>query len=534
MRLPIRMPTLPIRRRFVLLIGDDGVLLVSAGKRGDPLRLFATSIDDEAGVAAIREALYAEPKTPLCVLIDTLDQSYRSEGLPRVNPLDQAKVVRRRLEMTFPGGNLRGARRLRDDAERRTQKQYMFVAVGDTPHLQAWLRFVEAVPNPLLRVGTLPLESAGLVGRIQQIDPESAGPRTWYALVTWQRTGGFRQIIVHQGHLAFTRLTPGLEDPASPALIAGTLERDLRSSLGYLTRLGFKEGDLLRLVIVAPQETHATLAALRIAGEAPTAVTPQAFGARMGLRIRADDRFGDELHAAWFAQAPITTLQIMPRKLNERRLVDEAAAWSLRAGVAALAGAGLYGTLLFVQTLLDEQAFAEREPQLAGAVQRVRAAEEALGIFSIPVGTVRGTIELKEMLQRNDVHPWSMLLAVTRSLSPEERLDHLDWRPYEAQPGTGQQAGQGTRQDGPPPMETLLSVRFEETVPRNEVVERTDALRDRIAALLQDQLVEVARYPIAIERNQTLTGGGIVLTPTSQDEVAASFTAQLTIRSGPS
>jgi len=495
--------SLSIGRRLVLLIGDEGALLMSVGG-GTELRRFAARYDDGPEVDAIRRALEAEPKTPLCILLDHLDQTYRRETLPRINPLDQQKVVRRRLEMTFPGSRMRGALKLPVDPGRRQQRPYLFVAAAETGDMANWLKLVDGAPNPILRMGLLPLESAALVARIAQIDREAAGPRTWYALITWQRTGGFRQIIVRNGQLEFTRLTPPLETEATGPAIAASVERDLRSSLGYLTRLGFKEGDVLRLVVAAPERAHAAIGQLRIAGETPTPVTPQAFAQRMGIKVKADPQYADLLHAAWYAQRRTPALLVAPRAVAERRTVEQAAIWSLRAALLVLAAAALYASYLGTMAVQDDRDYVEKLPQRGQAERRVREARAALGDYAIPVETVRGTIQLDEELGKRDASPWPTLRALAGALGPEERLEHLDWRPVEdAAPGEGEA-------EGPPPMGALLRITLFGTQDRAVAVARTDALRERLAAALPEKQVDVRRHPVPVQPGQILTGGGAV------------------------
>ena len=96
----------------------------------------------------------------------------------------------------------------------------------------------------------LPLESEGLAVRLS---PPLIGEerRVWHALVSQQATSGFRQIFSSDGNLAVTRLTP--QPPGDLTAEAGALliERELRSSISYIKRLGFS-GPLFGWDLVVP------------------------------------------------------------------------------------------------------------------------------------------------------------------------------------------------------------------------------------------------------------------------------------------
>ncbi|MFO0069259.1 MAG: hypothetical protein ACK529_03675, partial [Alphaproteobacteria bacterium] len=82
--------------RFVLLVGDEGAVLVYVNQRRVLRRLFAPSAQPEH-VKTIVELLQAHPKVPLRLLVDVVDQQYVRHVFPPVSALGIQKLVDRRL-----------------------------------------------------------------------------------------------------------------------------------------------------------------------------------------------------------------------------------------------------------------------------------------------------------------------------------------------------------------------------------------------------------------------------------------------------
>ena len=198
--------------RFVLAIGNEGGLLAASGRRRAPGALAGGRPSTRRPCRPCAAALAGAPSCPLVVVGDLLEQSYRKEAVPRLNPRDRAKVLSRRLERAFPETPLKAALRLADDPEepRRAELSDGRAAAG-AADWDRWLGFLRQVDNPVPALTLLPVEAAGMVGRlVRALAPAERPPHDWAILISRQGTGGFRQIVVHQGELALTRLTPRL------------------------------------------------------------------------------------------------------------------------------------------------------------------------------------------------------------------------------------------------------------------------------------------------------------------------------------
>ena len=64
---------------------------------------------------------------------------------------------------------------------------------------------------------------------------EETGVR-WKFLVTHNKVGGFRQVILRDGRAIFTRLTQPVGE-VTPAVVAGNIEQEITSTIEYMNRL---------------------------------------------------------------------------------------------------------------------------------------------------------------------------------------------------------------------------------------------------------------------------------------------------------
>ena len=86
--------------RFVLVVGDDGAMLVPFHGDMSLAPLFAAA-RDEAAKKDILDYLHQYPKSSVTVLANGLAQEFRIETLPPVNIFDRLKLIQRRSRRRF-------------------------------------------------------------------------------------------------------------------------------------------------------------------------------------------------------------------------------------------------------------------------------------------------------------------------------------------------------------------------------------------------------------------------------------------------
>jgi hypothetical protein len=95
------------KKRFILLIGDEGAILIFMQGAKVLRRLFAPSASPSHS-EAICEIMKANPSVPITLLMDVIDQQYVPHTFPPVSALSVGGLVKRRLDRDFQPEDLKG------------------------------------------------------------------------------------------------------------------------------------------------------------------------------------------------------------------------------------------------------------------------------------------------------------------------------------------------------------------------------------------------------------------------------------------
>jgi hypothetical protein len=427
--------------RFVLLIGDDGGILVHVKDRRVQRRLFAPTAQPQH-VKTMLELLAAHPKVPLRILVDVIDQQYVRQSFPPVSALGIAKLVNRRLARDFPPEDMKGAIQIGRERTGRREWNYLLIAIANTSHFQGWMELMLEQNNQLLGVYLVPVESQHYYPALVHALPHRTyeGARApWKLLVSHNKVGGFRQVVLKDGKLVFTRLAPSLDD-AVPAVVAGNIEQEILNSVEYLHRLGYDEGSTLEILVIAAQEVKDALDLLRFKAVGAYALTPLEASGLLGLEQAAlsADRYGDVVLAAYFATARRPALALMPRygrqlaQFYQARLAGRVAA----AVLAALIGFSLLsGLVQFARDTGAASTAAEArsalQPQLAKLKEAIAEQDAGTSLKSAVIATMQA-------YETDRYTSLTFIEQLVPLLSPEITVSAIKWqrRPFASGDGS--------------------------------------------------------------------------------------------------
>ena len=289
------------RKSFTLLIGDEGAILVFMSGSTVLRRLFAASSQIEH-TAAFVALMKANPNVPVSLLIDVIDQQYVRHTFPPVSPMSIAGLVSRRIERDFQPEDMKNALKLGREQSGRREWQYLIIALTNTPHMQHWLDFILELPNRCLGVYLLPVEMQQIIPALRPKNERSPA-LPWQFLISHNKVSGFRQTVLHNGNLVFTRVSQAIED-ATPAVIAGSIEQEIVSTLEYLRRMSLTDNQSLSLMIICAREYIEAIDLNRFGAGSTLMMTPVDVANVLGLQQAAlsADRFGDVVIAGAFAR----------------------------------------------------------------------------------------------------------------------------------------------------------------------------------------------------------------------------------------
>lgn len=492
--------------RFVLVIGDDGALLVQMAGRQVRDAWFVGG-DDPDGPEALAPYLAGDRKAPVAVLVDVLEQVYREEELPPVGPLDRAKVLKRRLDIALPHDQMKAALPVRKTGSK--GRAYLFAALPLSDRLLPWLAFLTKQPNPFHGFSLLPLEASGLARRLAGPAPQDQA-RSWFALVSQQVTGGFRQIIETEGRLVVTRLTQAPVTGTPAPEVAAQIDREFRSTLTYIKRMGYVDGDHLDLVVLAEPAVvaaiqHQPLPATRVA-----ALTPYQAGQQLGLHRVADvdSGFADALHAACAAQARPTLVLATPA-MRQSQAMARATRWTGRAAAVAAAGTLGMAVATYVETVNLDQSLAAAQRQLSAAQQAKAAVDAELAKLPLKLAEMKAVVDTYDQLGTQSLDLPPVLTGLAQALGEEARLDRLDIdvpAPLAEAGATGGRRPQRSGQDDKD-LQIRMSVRFLSALPdRQDAVAASYRLLERLRQAFPRYRIEVTRLPVPILPGDVLAG----------------------------
>ncbi len=532
-------------RRVVGIIGSEGAVFVRLNGRRVADHCYAPMPDPD-GAAAVRELLAQDRKAPVTLLIDVLEQHYRETSLPKLNWFDRRKMLKRKLAQTYGDGYLTSYlpldRRTAGESARQGEgggqaQRYVLIGVPESEEMNAWMDIVWGAGNPLSAVALLPVEGTELVRRLAAGDADKpAGAPAWQILITRQRAGGFRQIILHNGQLVFTRLTPNLEPDSPVEEIVENIEAEFRSTLSYLRRLSFSDADRLQLTIVDSPEVCEGIQPRRMRIPEARTMTPAEATRELGLSIDeadiAETPFADLLIAAWFAERGRVRLRLHTPQLRRAQVLTLAPRAAMAAAGATLLLGGLYaGNWYFdmrakEERLRTQKAVHERlETRLAklkGELPDAGAdldrfavvvdAREALAAatprYDLMLSGLKAALPDDMIVTQLDLEPGSdrtNLLRLARSTLPKglARQGYSAHRRARPSNGAATPAANGAAR---PRLHAAVRL-LDPPDDRPTVLIRYDRLRRALQARLPDHRVELAKSPFD-ERQGTRDGDG--------------------------
>jgi hypothetical protein len=291
-------------KKQILLVGNDGVqLYVTRGKRTS---LYHDFSDAGGSLSSELRKAFKSIGKPLMILFDVVEQQYRKETIPDVGLLDKKRVIQRKLMMAFPQQQMRAYLQLKKTA--RDGEGIVALFAGLAPNLSV-TQIMDAVLGsevPLLGAGLLPVESASLVTKLKaglHKKYKTSNASRWGVLMTYHKTGGLRQIVVKDGEMALTRLTPLAVNPDNAAALADEMQREFNATQTYLSRFGFLPSDGLDLIIVSSEPLCRKISEHEMSVTRLYAMTPVEAEKLAGMELgRTRDEvtsYADIVHAAW-------------------------------------------------------------------------------------------------------------------------------------------------------------------------------------------------------------------------------------------
>ncbi len=481
--------------RILLCISRAGACLAHWQRGG--LHDWQTLPADAEGWAQLDAALRARPGLPVHVAVDSVEEYYRSEALPRARFRDRREMTRRRLQQLLPQTPYRAVLPQGPAGEGLVGDRYLFMGLTAPALLQPWLEVLRLHGAPLAGVWLAPVFGESLLAELgllprgsRHLSLPGQSPREGSdrLLLVLEQGGGLRLSYFRRGRLQFSRLVPlepaAQDDPE--AVYAEQIERTRQALLGQRL-LG--RGETLSVRVVDAFDALEGVCQ-RLPEAAGCAVIPR--GRLLGLPGLSPELLNgcaDALNLALLARAPAAA-NLLPDEMR-RPYLHARMARSLRhaAGLWLAASLGLSLALG-----ADAWRLGHAADRLEDEVQKARRQAQALltGVGGAEAFEALWQVHLAwQAVQARLAHPARDLGQVAAAAGPQTgiRLSRLRW-------------------EGPgPDRPRKLNVEGEIAVHGGDyrsVHARLQALASELGR--QGWQVDITRWPLDPDPNRTLQG----------------------------
>lgn len=446
---------------FIYLIGDDGAILVYMENGVVQRRLFAATPDRQHTKTFI-DLMNDYPYAPIYMLVDILDQSYVKHALPPVTSLGLNKLVSRRLDRDFAKEDIKGALNLGREKKGRKDWNFLLISISSASGIQGWLDLVLDLPNKFGGIFLLPVECENFLRKLSEkaynpanismepVDPDapkrrislpSAKKKTvaaketggenprWQLLVSHHKVGGFRQVVLKDGRLIFTRITQESEG-GTPAITAGNVEQEVLNTIEYLKRLSLTESSSLDLFFIVSQEIKANLSRDRMPCNQAYIFTPHEAAELCDLKqaVLSADRYGDMVIASAFGATKKRRLKMNPTYADK---LDK-----LYAGIMALRGAAALSALVAIffilsgvfsipSHLLKMQELKDQEKDKQARFSELSGIDSGV---TASADQIKDLVELHEFLSKEEYDVIKTIAETAGIVSGDRTLDRWEWK----------------------------------------------------------------------------------------------------------
>jgi len=536
--------------RTVLLISDESLYIYKVTSQG--ARLVETvSWRIENFVRDVAKLLRDDcGGKPALLLNDMTDQHFKGgQRMPKVGPLDKANVVKRKLQMAFANYPIRGALAVKAPGQKAgltltrpsadkaqaagggSGDVYLFAAVPMSDPIVKTLAAVRESMVPIVGFVLLPVEAADMAAALsKKVAGKGGAPARWTIVIGQHHNGSLRQVIIRDGQLAMTRMTPVIGSAKDPVQWANEVNQEFKATLSYLSRFGYSPNEPTDIFIVGNQDATASLKRImNIPASIHTHTAPE-IASLLGIKIgmQEETRFADPVHAAWIGRKKSFILSMKGAEISSidqpRKIVAAATALLL-----------VSGAYFGYQVILQGQKKFQTQEEISFKTQEAQRVEVAyqqevdrLKALGFDITLIQAAQNIHGVLQARRLPFLEMVRAIGRSLGDDMRLDSFEMAREEERPmGTGPLAMLNAGQPNAPRMQTFLRLSFPQTIDLDQGIASVNALRDRLATELPDFTVSVTRQVARPDYTARISGEA---SSTEQFAAEEDFNAEILIK----
>jgi len=519
--------------RTVLMISDDALFIFESSAKGVSLvETVPWSADNfEENVAKIISKECAGK--PVLILNDMVEQHYRKEKIPRVSPLDKANVLKRRLMVAFPDYPVRAALPLKEKIAKTDKSMasnvYIFAAISAS---EAFLKTMGATRRsmaPIAGFCLLPVESSDMVKKLSEKlanrEKHKATAR-WTVFIGQHQNSGLRQIVIKDGELALTRMTPVVENDENPEQWMDEVHQEFNATMSYLSRFGFNPTDGLNVILIANPSVGEMMQE-RI--DTPCnlfTLTADEAASLLKLKIgrQEDLHFADVLHVAWNGRKNKFILPMRAKAIDRVSRPRQVAVLAL---ILLLFGSAFQGyqladnyqTLSINQGEIDD--YMQRKSQLDLQYQKELKKKEDLG-FDIQL--IQSALAVHDQLEQERIKSLIFMRNLGVALGRDMRIDRLIIK--KGKEDITQRFIPIDNQKPIPLFEANMQMTFPSTTDAIKGNKEVKGLEERLSRIMRDHTVKIIKL---LEDYEYSEGIVVETGDVKNDKVSQDYVAEIKI-----
>lgn len=510
--------------RTVLMISDEALLIYSVGSKGvvfiEAVPWSSDEFEDSVSVIISKDC----GGKPVLILNDMVEQHYRKEKVPNVGVLDKKNVVQRKLKVAFPNYPVRAALPLKEKIKKTDASLggdiYIFAAVPASDAFEKTMAAISLSLAPVAGFCLLPVESSDMIKKLaDKLASKGDKKAQWTIFMGQHQSGGLRQIVIRNGELALTRMTPISETDDDPVLWAKDVNQEFQATMSYLSRFGFSPSDGLNVILISEPGTGDIVSELIDAPCNFYSITSDDAADLLKLNIgtRNVAYHAGALHIAWIGGK---SRFILPMKAKQIDRVSQPRKMAAFASIILLLSSLFLGYQMLdnmqvvLETKSDIEGISHRKGQLDLQYSKEVKRKEDLG-YNIKL--IQSSLAVYENLERKKINALPLLYRVGVALGRDMRIDHFDLK--RGKRGMIKKMLNGGKS---PLFVAVMQMTFPSTTNAEKGNAEVQALRSRLQKALPDHVVKITKLLEDYEYSEEIVveTGDAKQKASSQDYVA--------------
>ncbi len=482
--------------RTVLMICDEALFIYSISAKGTKLvetvPWAADNFEENVAVIISKDC----GGKPVLIVNDMVEQHYRKEKIPRVSSLDKQNIVKRKLKVAFPKYPVRAALPLKEKVAKTETSMpanvYIFAAV---PATDAFSKTMAATKKSLAAIAgfcLLPVESSDMIKKLaDKLTSKEEKKAQWTIFMGQHQNGGLRQIVIRNGELALTRMTPIVEDDSDAVAWSRDVHQEFQATMSYLSRFGYDPSDGLNVILISETGTGDMVEELMKAPCNFYSVTSEKAADLLKLPVGVQETgyHADALHMAWIGRK---SNFILPMKAKQIDNISKPRQISTIISVLLILAMAFqtYQAFDYMQKNTENseniENIQQRKMQLDLRYNKEKKRKEDLGY---DIQLIQSSLALNKEFNLRQIDVFRLLHSIGTSLGRDMRVDRI-----EIKRGVAKLTNRIIRNKVKPPLFVAeMQMSFPSTTNAEKGNAEVKALQSRLQKSLPDHVVKVTK-----------------------------------------